>query len=222
MGDPKQYRKKYEPPLHPWNKTAIETEKVLVRDFGLKKKHEIHIANSFLRRYKNIAKKLIAKGTTTQAEKEKNLILDKLFRYGLLPQGASLDQILGLELKDILERRLQSQIVRKGLARSMNQARQLVTHRHIVVGNKEITSPSFLITQTNESAIAFKTASPFAAEEHPERQIKVVKDNVVPENTETKAVKKERPKPAANNTRNRGRTGKGRREGIHHEKRSGN
>ncbi|MBI2103290.1 30S ribosomal protein S4 [Candidatus Woesearchaeota archaeon] len=168
MGDPKRFRKKYETPLQRWNKTAIETEKVLVRDFGLKNKQEILIANSFLRRYKNIAKKLIAL-TSSQAEKERAQVLDKLFRQGFLPQSASLDQILGLELKDILERRLQSQIVRKGLARTMKQARQFVTHRHILVGNKEITSPSFLVSRAEESVITFKTVSPFAVEEHPER-----------------------------------------------------
>lgn len=168
MGDPKRFRKKYETPLQRWNKTAIETEKVLVRDFGLKNKQEILIANSYLRRYKNIAKKLIAL-TSAQAEKEKAQVLDKLFREGFLPQAASLDQILGLELKDILERRLQSQIVRKGLARTMKQARQFVTHRHVLVGNKEITSPSFLVSRADESVIAFKTRSPFVTEEHPER-----------------------------------------------------
>lgn len=168
MGDPKQFRKKYQPPLHPWKKAVIEAERVLVREYGLKNKHEIHIASSFLKRYKNIAKKLIAVNSV-QAEKEKNQILDKLFRYGFLAPGANLDQILGLELKDILGRRLQSQVVRKGLARTMKQARQFVTHRHILVGSNEITSPSFLVSRANESLISFKATSPFVTEEHPER-----------------------------------------------------
>ena len=168
MGDPKQYRRKYETPLHPWNKTAIETEKVLVREYGLKNKHEIYIASSFLRRYKILAKKFTAL-TTAQAEKEKSQILDKLFRTGIIAQGAGLDQILGLELKDIMERRLQSQICRKGLARTMKQARQFITHRHILVDGKEITSPSFLVSRDEESILTFKTVSPLATEDHPER-----------------------------------------------------
>ncbi|MBI4151658.1 30S ribosomal protein S4 [Candidatus Woesearchaeota archaeon] len=169
MGDPKKFRKKYETPMHPWNKTVIETERVLVREYGLKNKQEILIANSFFRRYKNIAKKLIAE-TTSQAEKEKKQILAKLAEYNLLPPDASLDLILGLELKDVLERRLQSQIFRKGLARTMKQARQFITHRHVLVGKKEITSPSYLVTRADEHQITFKQTSPVASEDHPERQ----------------------------------------------------
>ncbi|MBI4152281.1 30S ribosomal protein S4 [Candidatus Woesearchaeota archaeon] len=189
MGDPKQYRRKYETPLHPWNKTVIETEKVLVRDFGLKNKHEIHIANSFLRRYKILAKKFIAL-TTAQAEKEKSQILDKLFRTGIIAQGAGLDQILGLELKDILERRLQSQIYRKGFARTMKQARQFITHRHILIGNKEITSPSYLVSRADESMLAFKTASPLATEDHPERTREAAEKPVVEEKPARKTTAK--------------------------------
>lgn len=168
MGDPKKFRKKYESPRHPWNKTAIETERVLVREYGLKKKLEIFIANSYLRRYKNLAKHLIAT-KTVQAEKEKTQILGKLHHKGFLSAGAGLDEILGLGLKDVLERRLQSQVARHGLARSMSQARQFITHRHILVGNKEITSPSYLVSRAEESLIQFKLNSALSAAEHPER-----------------------------------------------------
>ncbi len=177
MGDPKHYRKKYETPLHPWNKTAIETERVLVNDFGLKNKQEILIANSFLRRYKIIAKRLIA-DKTTQGITEKSQIIGKLQKYGFLSQEAELDEILGLGLKDVLERRLQSQIVRRGLARSMKQARQFITHRHILVGAKEITSPSYLVSKAEESVLSFKIQSALSGEDHPER-VKLVVDPAV-------------------------------------------
>ncbi len=177
MGDPKHYRKKYETPRHPWNKTAIETERVLVNDFGLKNKQEILIANSFLRRYKIIAKRLIA-DKTAQGETEKKQIIGKLHKYGFLSEAAELDQILGLGLKDILERRLQSQVVRKGLARSMKQARQFITHRHLSVGAKEITSPSYLVSKAEESLISFKIQSALSGEDHPER-VKLIVDPAV-------------------------------------------
>ena len=175
MGDPKKYRRKYETPMHPWNKTAIETEGVLVRDFGIKNKKEILIANSFLRRYKNIAKRLNAT-KTPQAALEKSQIIGKLHQLGFLQTGADLDQILGLELKDVLERRLQSQVYRKGLARTMKQARQFITHRQILIGAKEITSPSYLVSRVEETVLTFKPSTPLAAEDHPERAKVVVEE----------------------------------------------
>ena len=191
MGDPKHYRKKYETPLHPWNKAVIETERVLVRDFGLKNKQEILIANSFLRRYKIIAKRLNA-DKTAQGNKEKSQIIGKLQKYSFLPQEAELDQILGLGLKDVLERRLQSQVVRHGLARSMKQARQFITHRHVLVGKKEITSPSYLVSKEEESLLSFKIQSALSGEDHPERVKLVVDQAVLAKRAQKKAAAYER------------------------------
>jgi len=171
MGDPKQLRKKYDTPRHPWIRANIESERVVLKEYGLVKKKEIHIANSFIKKYRNISKRLIATRTLPQAQKEKEQILGKLQDLGLLPAGAELDQILGLELKDVLSRRLQSVVYRKGLARSMNQARQFITHRHVMVGDQEISSPSYLVTLAEESVIMFKQKSALADAGHPERAI---------------------------------------------------
>ncbi len=168
MGDPKKLKKKYWTPMHPWNKENIESERVVVRDYGLHNKREIFIASSFLKKYKNIAKKLIATHTV-QGEKEKAQVLQKLQALGLLSAGGELDNILGLELKDILERRLQSLVFRKGMAKSMKQARQFITHRHLMVGEKEISMPSYLVSLVEEGSISFKAKSSLADEEHPER-----------------------------------------------------
>ena len=171
MGDPKQFRKKYNTPRHPWNKINIENERVMVKEYGLVKKKEIHVANSFIKKYRDIAKRLIATRTIPQAQKEKEQILKKLQELGLLPAGAELDQILGLGMKDVLSRRLQSVVYRKGLARSMNQARQFITHRHVMVGDNEISSPSYLVTLEEEGVVSFKQNSALADTEHPERAI---------------------------------------------------
>src|SRR3989344_7442029 len=150
MGDPKKLKKKYWTQAHPWNKNAIETGKKLKKEYGLRNTKEILIANSFLKLYKNIAKKLTAH-KTAQREKEKNQVLGKLSKLGLLPVGSELYQILALEIENILERRLQSLVYRKGLARSMKQARQYIIHRHIIIGEAEITSPSYLVTLEEET-----------------------------------------------------------------------
>lgn len=168
MGDPKKLKKKYSRPMHPWNKTTIDEEKVLSKEYGLRNKREIFIAVSTLKKYKDIAKSLVAK-QTAQSEKEKKLLLEKVQKYGLLRPGTVIDDILSVQLKDVLERRLQSLICRRGLARTMRQARQFVTHRHFWVGDKEITSPSALLTLEEESHLRFKPNSGLSKEDHPER-----------------------------------------------------
>lgn len=168
MGDPKRFRKKYATPNHPWNLAVIEVGRKLKREYGLAKNKEILIASSFLKRYKDIAKRLIA-AKSAQSEKEKQQILGKLTRLGLLPAGADINHVFSLEIKDILERRLQSVVARKGLARSMKQARQFITHRHVKINEREITAPSFLVTLEDEAQITFKENSALCDEKHPER-----------------------------------------------------
>ncbi len=168
MGDPKKFRKKYSTPNHPWNKTAIEENKKVARGFGLRRKREIFIADSFIKKYRKIAKNLIV-DQSEQALKEKEQMMKKLRDLGLLPEDSKLDDVLSLELKDILERRLQTLVYKKGLARSMKQARQFITHRHIMVAGKEITSPSYIVSVGEETQLTFKETSHLFSEDHPER-----------------------------------------------------
>ena len=168
MGDTKKFRKKYQSPSHPWVAKAIEEEKVLVAEYGLKKKQEIHIATSFLKKYKDIAKELIA-DKTEQGKKEKAQMMTKLHNLGLIAVDARLDDILRLQLKDILERRVQSQVFRHGMAKTANQSRQFIVHGHITSGEQPITFPSHLLTLQEEASLMFKPASVLAAEDHPER-----------------------------------------------------
>lgn len=188
MGDPKKLRKKYATPAHPWRRTAIEEEKILLNDFGLTKKIEILVAQSFLKKYKNIAKVLIAT-KTAQAEKEKGQVLQKLQNLGLLQAGSELDQILALNVRDVLNRRIQSVLFRKGLARTIKQARQFIVHRHVMIGDQEITSPTYLVSLEEEGKVMFKPRSALAAEDHPERVVASLSES---EKKEEKGKKKEK------------------------------
>ena len=173
MGDIKKLKKKHAPLHHPWNKGEIEESQKLRKEYGLVNHTEILISSSFLKQYKDLAKKLIA-STSVQGAKEKDQMMAKLQRLGLLTTGATLDHVLSLQLKDVLERRAQSLLFRKGLARSIKQARQFIIHRHVRVGAKEITSPGHLVTLEEESQFTFRDVSPLMSEDHPER-VPVVK-----------------------------------------------
>ena len=61
-----------------------------------------------------------------------NDLLRRLVRIGVLDEGKmKLDYILGLKIEDFLERRLQTQVFKLGLAKSIHHARVLIRQRHI-------------------------------------------------------------------------------------------
>ena len=72
---------------------------------------------------------------------------------------------------DLLERRLQTQVYKKNYARTMKQARQFITHGHVIISGRKISSPSYLVPIAEETQISFMPNSTLASGEHPERQI---------------------------------------------------
>lgn len=61
-----------------------------------------------------------------------NALLRRLVRIGVLDEGRmKLDYVLGLKIEDFLERRLQTQVFKLGLAKSIHHARVLIRQRHI-------------------------------------------------------------------------------------------
>jgi len=170
MGDPKKPKKKFARPRHPWRRQRIEEESAIKEEYGLKNMREIWKMKSFLGRYLDEAKELIA-ATTEQSKKEEKQMVEKLGKYGFIAQGAGLDNVLSLTLRDILERRLQTQVYKKGFAKSMNQARQFIVHQHITVNGTKISSPSHMVTVAEETQIGFSPSSTLSNAEHPERQI---------------------------------------------------
>ncbi len=168
MGDPKKPKKKYSKPTHPWQKERIDEEKGFLKEYGMKNKKELWRLESKLANFKDQTKKLVSLNTE-QAMKEKKQLLDKLQSLGLIKKDADTGEILGLSLKDLLERRLQTIVFKKNLARSIKQARQFIVHGHIHVDDKEITKPNYLVSIKEEALIRFSPSSALIDELHPER-----------------------------------------------------
>ena len=168
MGDTKRFTNKYDTPSHPWRRERIEVESVLRKDFGLKNTREAWKASTKLKTFKAQIKSFV-RMPATQANIEREALMKKLAKYGLMPEDGNLETVLGYNAERILERRLQTVIVRRKLARSMNQARQFITHRHITVNGRVITAPGYLVPVIEENAIAFKVNSSLQDEQHPER-----------------------------------------------------
>lgn len=184
MGDIKKFRKKYQTPTHPWQKARLDEESALLKEYGFKNKTEIWKMVSVLRNIKQRIKKVTAV-KSEQNKIERQHLLVKLQKLGLTEGLATEDEVLGITLKSIIERRLQTQLVRKGFARTMSQARQMIVHQHIMIGDKKITSPSYLVKKDEESKIAFVPSSGFSDDKHPERII-VKKEPKVKETSDRK------------------------------------
>jgi small subunit ribosomal protein S4 len=168
MGDPKKQRKKYETPRFPWRTDILQAELKLQGQYGLRNKHELWRAKTTLSRFREIARSLLGMPSEQRQKTEKQL-LDRLNRLGILPDTAVLDDVLDLSLEDILERRLQTTVLSKGLAKSIFQARQLITHGHIAVGGRRVTAPSYLVLREDEARIAYASTSGLSNPNHPIR-----------------------------------------------------
>ena len=96
--------------------------------------------------------------------------MTKLKKLGILHETAVLDDVLDLKVEDILERRLQTIVFRKGLAKSIYQARQLITHGHISINNRRVRSPGYLVPKEEEDKITYSPTSPLSDPNHPLRQ----------------------------------------------------
>lgn len=161
----------YETPNHPWQGERIAQESDLLGRYGLKNKEELWRAQSELRDYRREARRLIgeAQGDLDVAEEAGEEFLARLRRLGILSENDNINRVLRLDVSDILERRLQTVAYRKGLAQTPQQARQFITHGHVVVDDARVTAPSKKVEVTEEDSVAFDETSVLADDLHPAR-----------------------------------------------------
>lgn len=171
MGDPRKLRKRYDTPSHPWQGERIKEEKELMIKFGLKNKKEVWKAQSYLRDLRGQARTLQAHIRTEnkQSIKEADLLLKRCYKLGILNEGAPLQDVLAIEIETVLSRRLQTLVYTKGLASTPKQARQLISHGHIILKDRRATIPGMLVPKFDERTLNYDESSPFAFEEHPMR-----------------------------------------------------
>jgi len=169
MGDPKRQRRKHETPRFPWQTDTLQKELGLIGQYGLRNKRELWRHETALSRFREIARSLLGMPTEQRAKLEKQL-LNRLNRLGILSEKAALDDVLDLSIEDILERRLQTIVFRRGLTKSIQQARQLITHRHIAIGEQRVASPSYMVLRDDEAKITYASTSALNNPNHPTRQ----------------------------------------------------
>ncbi len=151
MGDPRKLKRKWKSPRKRWDAERIREERKLMRIYGLRRKKEIRRAEELVRKLRRRARQLIA-NPDEEAEK---ILIRKAYEMGLVKEDATLDDILDITVKDLLERRLQTLVYRKGLARTIKQARQFIVHGHIVVDGQRVVSPGYIVNIDKENSIDF-------------------------------------------------------------------
>ncbi|MFB6076549.1 MAG: 30S ribosomal protein S4 [Candidatus Nanohaloarchaea archaeon] len=148
-------KKQYETPVKGWQGDRIDEEKRIQQEYGLANKREVWKARSAVRDFRRQARKLNAE---ENPEKEQELI-DKLVNLGVLDEGADLNDVLDTSIEDVLDRRLQTVVERRGLANTFNEARQLVSHGHIMIGDRRVDIPGYLVTVDEEDEIRVSPGS---------------------------------------------------------------
>jgi small subunit ribosomal protein S4 len=171
MSSQKFPRKKYDTPLHPWKESRIKSERELIKKYGLKSHKEVWKAKTYLGKHREQARELLAKvgSTNPQTKKESDQLLLHLTRMGILSMGASLDDVLALEIESVLSRRLQTLVYLKGFSSTPYQARQLISHGHVAVSGKKVTVPSYMVSKDEEGQIQYTIRSPLNELSHPAR-----------------------------------------------------
>lgn len=143
----------YQTPRRPFEKARLDQELKLIGEtltgylfvgdflnslwfpgqFGLRNKREVWRVRLTLAKIRTAARELLTLDEKSPKRLfEGNALLRRLVRIGVLDESRmKLDYVLGLKVEDFMERRLQTQVFKLGLAKSIHHARVLIRHRHI-------------------------------------------------------------------------------------------
>jgi len=158
MGDPKYPRRAWRKPKRPLNYDLKMDELKTLGTFGLRTKRELWKAHTELSRVRHQARSLLALRAEDRSKKEP-ILMRSLARIGLVSPDATLDDVLNLKVSDLLARRFQTIVTKKFEFKTPYQARQAVVHGHMMIGERRINIPSYVVTVEEEGSIRFAAES---------------------------------------------------------------
>lgn len=160
----KRKHKRYSRPKRPFDKSRIDEEARIKKDFGLKNKKEIWRAEAKINSMREKAKKLIA-----AEPEEQEALFTRLKKMGL--EVNSIGDVLSLDKEDYLKRRLQTLLFNKRLASTAKAARQIITHKKVLVNGRIVDSPSYIVPIILEEKIEVVRKKPM-------KKVEEIKKNV--------------------------------------------
>ena len=152
MGDPRYPSRIWKKPKRPLNYDFMMEDLNTLGTYGLKNKRELWKSRTELSRVRHQARSLLALRQEVRQEKEP-ILMKSLVRIGLVKENATLDDVLNLNINDLLSRRLQTLVQKKLSFKTPYQARQAITHGHIMIEDRVIDIPSYIVSIKEESEI---------------------------------------------------------------------
>ena len=160
MGDTKNFRRVWKKPKRPLNFDLKMDELKILGTFGLKTKRELWKTRTELSRVRNQARSLLALSQDVREQKEP-ILMNSLSKVGYVQSDATLDDVLNLEINDLLGRRLQTIVQKKFYFKTPYQARQAVSHGHVLIGDQIVNIPSYLVKVDEEDKVKLTSESVF-------------------------------------------------------------
>lgn len=173
-------KKTYSKPTRPFDKIRIEEEDSIIEKYGLKNKREIWKADTAIAKIRNRAKKLI-----THSDEEKNAFIERLQNKGYKVE--SITDALALDKEDLLKRRLQTIVFSKKLTTTPKQARQLIVHKHVTIGNQIVSIPSYQVSLSEEPEVNLNIT--LKIKEPTKSKLEKIKEEIESENEEDLEIK---------------------------------
>jgi small subunit ribosomal protein S4 len=179
----------------------------------MKNKREVWSADAKVENFRTQARLLIGKSDEL-SEKRKAELIAYLQRLGIIEPGAKLEDILGMGVRDVLERRLQTLVHKKGIVNTPKDARQRIVHGHISLRGSKTSVPGTLVSKEDEDSIKYigpqsliearkappkpkKKEEPVMAEEKPAEEKKEAAPAEAPPAAPAEEKPAEEPKPEA-------------------------
>lgn len=151
-------KKRYVKPRKMYEKARILEENKLMLKYALKSKREIwktlSKVNYLRHRAMNLSKAPI---------EEQEVLFKKIKAIGL--KANSISDVLALKVEDLLERRLPTIVAKLKLANTPKQARQFVVHKSVLISDRIVNIPSYIVPVAEEKLITLKIKNKLSKQE---------------------------------------------------------
>ncbi|MBU2522853.1 MAG: 30S ribosomal protein S4 [Nanoarchaeota archaeon] len=163
----RRQKKRWAQPLRLFDKERIDDENVFMEKYGLKNKKEIWKIEFSIKKIRNQAK-----GFITADPKDKDAFIERLAKKGLIKANAEIDDVLAMTRENLVGRRLQTLVFKKRLSHTAKEARQMITHRKVMVGDRIVNIPSYSVAVAEEKMIKIVPSKPKAKKESVMEEVK--------------------------------------------------